>query len=339
MTLVFLTTTLAGEGGIPRSARLVSSAFASRTVELAPIEKAGPVGRLLAGARAWATLRGLTSKDATLFLWHIHLLPLLTFTGWRGPVVVYLHGIEAWRPLRRSIAALLPRVSAFLHNSDHTWRTFVQYNPAAGGVPHRRVWLGLDTPSIETRAPGAPPQGAIVARVEASEGYKGHRELIEAWPLVLEAVSSARLRVVGGGSGIEALRLLASKLDLNDHIVFEGLCSEERKADLVRESRALLMPSRGEGFGLAYLEAMRMARPCLVSDCDAGREVVDPPVAGLAVDPADREALASAVVRLLSDGEEWRRWSVNAKARYDLNFTEAAFLERLRGALTGLGAL
>jgi glycosyltransferase involved in cell wall biosynthesis len=50
--------------------------------------------------------------------------------------------------------------------------------------------------------------------------------------------------------------------------------TEEEKQDLLRRCRCFAMPSRNEGFGLVYLEAMRLGRPCLVSDCDAGREIV-----------------------------------------------------------------
>ena len=95
------------------------------------------------------------------------------------------------------------------------------------------------------------------------------------------------------------------------------------------------MPSRGEGFGLVYLEAMRVGRPCLVSTLDAGREVVNPPEAGLAVDPDNREELADAICRLLGDGPEWQQWSKQARQRYEQNFTAKHFQDRLMTALFG----
>jgi glycosyltransferase involved in cell wall biosynthesis len=96
------------------------------------------------------------------------------------------------------------------------------------------------------------------------------------------------------------------------------------------------MPSRGEGFGLVYLEAMRLGRPCLVSKEDAGHEVVNPPEAGLAVDPGDSEELTKAVVRLMSDGDEWREWSHRARLRYETHYTAEQFQMRLLRALDGL---
>jgi phosphatidylinositol alpha-1,6-mannosyltransferase len=95
----------------------------------------------------------------------------------------------------------------------------------------------------------------------------------------------------------------------------------------------MVLPSRGEGFGLVYAEAMRLGRPCLVSTLDAGQEVVAPPRFGLAVDPADREALAEAVSRLLTHGPAWQQWSHLARQRYAAEFTAPHFRRRLVEAL------
>jgi len=93
------------------------------------------------------------------------------------------------------------------------------------------------------------------------------------------------------------------------------------------------MPSQGDGFGLVYLEAMRMGRPCLVSNLDAGREVVNPPEGGLAVDPHAPNDIAEAMQSLLSQGAEWDRWSALARARYESRFTGDHFRQRLTSVL------
>jgi phosphatidylinositol alpha-1,6-mannosyltransferase len=114
---------------------------------------------------------------------------------------------------------------------------------------------------------------------------------------------------------------------------------DAEKERLLRRARCLALPSRGEGFGLVYLEAMRLGRPCLVSSLDAGREVVNPPEAGLAADPRRPAELAAAVARLLAASDpEWRAWSAQARARYERGFTAAHFQERLVEALTAAPA-
>jgi phosphatidylinositol alpha-1,6-mannosyltransferase len=245
-----------------------------------------------------------------------------------------LLGIEAWRrhdPLTR---LLLPRVNTFLSISDHTWSRFLEYYPHLASKDHRTVYLGLDVPADTLpREPVEPPAVFIISRLARGENYKGHRELIDAWPLLLQRIPNAQLWIAGDGDLRPELERMVAERGLEQHIQFFGRVSEEQKQDLLVRCRCFAMPSRGEGFGLVYLEAMRLGRPCLVSDCDAGREVVNPPEAGLAVDPGDRQALAVALDRLLTPGAEWDRWSLQARQRYEQRFTAQHFQERLIKAL------
>jgi phosphatidylinositol alpha-1,6-mannosyltransferase len=168
--------------------------------------------------------------------------------------------------------------------------------------------------------------------MEKGEDYKGHRELIEAWVDVRRHVPGAELWIVGdGGLRLELEAVAASRCP--DGVRFWGWVPEEDKERLLRSARCLAMPSRGEGFGLAYLEAMRVGTPCLVSTLDAGREVVAPPEAGLAVNPRSTGDLVEALCRLLSPSLQWDAWSEGARRRYESRFTARHFQERLLEAL------
>jgi phosphatidylinositol alpha-1,6-mannosyltransferase len=174
----------------------------------------------------------------------------------------------------------------------------------------------------------------MLGRLARSEDYKGHREMINAWPLVLERVPSAKLWIAGAGDLRPTLDENIQRLRLQEHIKFWGLVSEIEKEELLTRCRCLAMPSRGEGFGLVYIEAMRMGRPCLVSVLDAGREVVNPPEAGLMADVVKPEELADAVCRLLTPGRLWDDWSRAAQRRYESLFSAAHFQDRLMDALS-----
>jgi phosphatidylinositol alpha-1,6-mannosyltransferase len=146
---------------------------------------------------------------------------------------------------------------------------------------------------------------------------------------VLARIPDAQLWIAGDGDLRPDLEGAVAAAGVGHRVHFWGRVSDEAKQDLLRRCRCLALPSRGEGFGLVYLEAMRVGRPCLVSTCDAGREVVNPPEAGLAADPKDLDRLADAVVRLLSPGPEWDQWSQAARRRYEAPFTAADFQRRL----------
>jgi glycosyltransferase involved in cell wall biosynthesis len=315
-------------GGIEAVGRLAVTAFPGMTALYADANTAR--GKLATAARAAGSGAG---ADAVL-VWHVGLAKLLPLVGaGRARVFVFLHGIEVWRRLTRVERALLAGVRRILTNSDHTWRRFVEFNPEFASHPHSTVSLGLDLalpPASAHHEPAPPPAALIVGRMQRSEDYKGHRELIEAWPYVRERVPSAQLWIAGDGDLRTELERRAADL-APGAVRFYGRVSEQEKALLFRRCRCFAMPSRGEGFGLVYLEAMAAGKPCLVSRSDAGMEVVQPPVAGLAVDPAIVGQLADALTSLLTAGEE--AWSPQARDLYQSRFTAVHFQKRLTRAV------
>ena len=281
------------------------------------------------------TALGRKWAPRVILIWHIGLLKLIPF--FRLPdakVVLFLHGIEAWKKQDFLTRKLLRRVDLFLSNSDYTWKHFLTFYPELKGATQRTVHLGIEgAMRTEEARPVNMPAALMLGRLLRSENYKGHREVIDAWPRVMKNIPEAKLWIAGDGDLRPELERMVQSLGLGESVLFWGRISEEKKQELLLKCRCLAMPSRGEGFGLAYLEAMRVARPCLVSTLDAGRDVVHPPDAGLAVDPDDTEALASSLCELLSDGPEWMALSKRARASYENNFTARHFQQRLVEAI------
>lgn len=278
-----------------------------------------------------------------IVVWHIGLLRLLPFLRTNGScTVLFLHGVEAWRPQSPTVRKLLNRVDLFLTNSDFTWESFLKYQPHLRSALHLTVPLGFGEPMGEgmVAAPVDPPSVLMIGRMARSEAYKGHDAVIAAWSKVLNRFPGAKLRMIGPCEMREELSALAEKHGVRQAIEIAGTVSEADKMRYLAECRCMALPSRGEGFGLVYLEAMRMGRPCVVSTSDAGREVVCPgdgsDAGGLAVNPANTDELAAGLIRLMTPGEEWDRWSAASRTRYESRYTEAQFHERLITALAGL---
>ncbi len=292
------------------------------------------------GQALWRMLR-VRVRPRIILVWHMALLQLVPFL--RAPnarIVVFLHGIEAWRRQNVWTRRMLPRVNLFLANSRYTYERFLNTNPHLTKVAHCVVPLGADSPTGEIIAP-THASVLMVSRLERGEDYKGHRQMLGVWTRVraqmnLQQIPDAQLWIAGEGDLRADLEHLARAENVRDSVQFFGRVSDARKQELLRACRAFAMPSRGEGFGLVYVEAMRAGRPCLVSDADAGREVVNPPEAGLAVNPDDADALVRAVVRLLTPGDEWHNLARAAQKRYVENFTAAHFQQRFRKVLAGV---
>jgi phosphatidylinositol alpha-1,6-mannosyltransferase len=277
-----------------------------------------------------------------VLVWHMGMLKLLPFVRATGSrTVLFLHGVEAWRKASPLQAALLRRVDLFLTNSDFTWVKFVQCNPDFAGAPHRTVPLGLGEPT-GTRSiaePGDPPSALMIGRISRNDAYKGHDAVISAWKGVSARLPGARLNMIGPCELSAELAGMAATYGIAGAVRIAGVVTEEEKERSLSDCRCMALPSRGEGFGLAYLESMRMGRPCLASTFDAGHEVVCPEseseAAGLAVDPADTAGVTAALIRLMTPGPEWEQWSATGRRRYETNYTATHFRRRLAEALAG----
>jgi glycosyltransferase involved in cell wall biosynthesis len=144
-----------------------------------------------------------------------------------------------------------------------------------------------------------PADAQIVGVVARLEAEKGHRTLLEAWPLVLAEVPSARLLIIGEGSERDSLEAQVASLGIEDRVVFTG-----RREDVPAVTAALdvaVLPSYREAQGLSVLEAMALGRPVIASRVGGIPEMIEDGVSGLLVEPHDCDALAAGIVRLLTD--------------------------------------
>ncbi len=263
------------------------------------------------------------SINSTIFM-HLGLTKFLLFGQPAGSIKVFLHGIEAWKKIPCWHKYLLRRVDHFVSNSQFTWDRFLQFNPEFAHVRHDVVHLGIGEPTEYQDPDPNVPAALIIGRMSKGEDYKGHRELIAVWPEIRKAVSNAELWIAGTGDLKPELEKLANG---QESIRFLCKVTETEKQDLLRRCRCFAMPSRNEGFGLVYLEAMRLGRPCLVSDCDAGREVVPTPMAGITVNLNRTDVLIEAIIELLKSYGAKERY-LAARELYIAKYSSMSFLSR-----------
>jgi phosphatidylinositol alpha-1,6-mannosyltransferase len=169
----------------------------------------------------------------------------------------------------------------------------------------------------------------IVSRLATGERYKGHDQLIAVMPSLVEELADAQLVIAGDGDDRDRLQALARKTGAGQSILFSGFVSSGLLTELFCRCRVFAMPSRGEGFGLVYLEAMRFAKPCVASRVDGGSEVVADGVTGLLVNPMDLQDVREAVARLLTDEELAEGLGRAGRARLDEHYRFRDFQRRL----------
>jgi len=217
---------------------------------------------------------------------------------------VFVHGLELAALESRLRADVLRRSWRILANSEHTAREL------AGRLPEVREktvvvplcveparideWTERGRDSDVARRPAA----LIVGRMWSDQPGKGHDALIQAMPAVRERIPGAELWIVGQGDDEPRLRALAKNAGAEDAVVFHGRVSDAELSRLYRTASVFAMPSRQEGFGLVYIEAMWHGLACIGSTVDAAGQVISPDT-GRLVPYGDVAETSSALLEIL----------------------------------------
>jgi glycosyltransferase involved in cell wall biosynthesis len=150
--------------------------------------------------------------------------------------------------------------------------------------------------------------GAVVPR-------KGYDVLIAA--LAQLADRPWRLVIAGDRSRspgtVEALDADIARAGLAEKVALVGAVTDERLAELYASADLFVLPSRFEGYGMAYAEAIAYGVPVVGTTAGAIAEVV-PAGAGILVPPGDVNALAAALRRLLDEPAEREKLAAGARA-------------------------
>ena len=268
--------------------------------------------------------------------------------------VIVAHGWENWRNVRRGDLWSLRGADRVLTNSTYTLRRMEAYPPLRGRFRGTACPLGL-SPSFELHE--APPATSnermvleasdgtsrelgprvllLVGRMDPTEREKGHDQLLEAMPRLLSAYPDVQYVFAGPGDDRPRLAELAAKRGVAARVFFPGRVPAETLAALYRRAYAFVMPSRQEGFGLVYLEAMNAGLACLGCRADGAEDVIVHGETGVLVDDQnDIDALVTAIGGLLDDPERTHRMGRAGFERLHREFTAEQFRNRFLEAFS-----
>ena len=255
---------------------------------------------------------------------HINLLPL----AFGNPLLV-VHGIEAWSPRRRSLdvrgvisvsALTRDRLLAWSHYAGPTW-------VLPNAVHLEQYGIGAKRPDLVERYGLAGKRVLLtVGRLDARERSKGFDEVLEVLPSLPDDVAYL---IAGGGNDFPRLQQKARELGVSQRVAFTGLFDESDKRDLYNLADVYVMPSRGEGFGFVFLEAMACGVPAIASRLDGGREALLDGQLGLLVDPTNPAEIRAAILEALT-----RERAIPEGLDY---FSFEKFAERSRRILSAAG--
>jgi glycosyltransferase involved in cell wall biosynthesis len=177
---------------------------------------------------------------------------------------------------RQRIETAVRMADAFVVNSASTRDSLLPYLHGAGrDVPLLVAPLGVRSiGAAGTAAPADPPYFVYVGTIEPR---KNHLLLLHIWRHLVERMGDAtpRLVLVGqrGWENEMVVDILDRSVTLRGHVVEHNALPDTQVQALIAGSRAVLLPSFAEGYGLPLAEALALGVPVLCSDLPALREV------------------------------------------------------------------
>lgn len=301
-----------------------------------------------------AALRAAARQPALVVAAHPHLAPVVWAMKARCPrlrALVFTHGIEVWAPMSRLRRRALLRADLVLAPTADTARHLTSQQ----GIPEQKIrqlpW-GLDPQFAAQLGAGTNhqpnqhlpigfPAGRVVLTVgrwAASERYKGAEHLIATVARLLPALPDLYLVAVGDGDDRGRLERLATEMGVAQRVRFLTRLTQEELMACYARCDVFALPSRGEGFGFVFLEAMAHGKPVLGGAHGGIPEIIEDGVTGLLVPHGDVARLSGALEKLLTDEPLRRRMGHRARERVSQSFLFEQFAVRLEKIIAALCA-
>lgn len=292
-----------------------------------------PVSALINAARLGRAIRA-TRPDVVLSSYSITLHGLTAMAnafGWfDAPLVIRFGNPPTYQMADRNrtsvivLRRLVGQADMLIANSSGVAADIIQFLNVAPSMT-RVIPNPCDLKSVERLAQnsreGSPRvDSKTIVSVGRLAPQKNHALMIASFARIA-ASADARLVIAGDGALRSDLERLARELGVADRVVFVGWLSNP--FPLLKAAGAFCLSSEYEGFGYGLVEAMACGCPVIATDAPYGpNDILDGGTYGLLVPNGDEQALAAAMLRILSDAAlqaDLRQRGQERAAQYDVN--------------------
>lgn len=227
----------------------------------------------------------------------------------------------AWHAREAEVYRNARVIAAFSENTARSLRE--DY-----GVPPDRVRVVGAGANVFPESAPRRDDGKTLLFLGKDFARKGGPILLDAFERLRRVIPKARLLVAGP----------PMPPPLPERVFFLGEAALDEVAPLLSQTTALVLPTLREPFGLAFLDAMACAVPCVATRVEAVPEIVEDGVTGLLVPPGDPAALAAALESLLADPARAREMGRRGRERVAERFLWRHAAARLDEALADVGS-
>ena len=231
-----------------------------------------------------------------VFCGHLFMSPLALAIARlkRAKLIVQTHGVEAWPQPKPAQRKAVEAADLVLCVSRHTRAAVLSW---AAISPERVLVLPNTVRDEFSPGDGSKVRAALglerrrvlltVGGMNSEHRYKGQDRIIAAIPRLVAMGHDVHYMVVGEGDDQPRLEALAVKERVKHRVHFLGPAPSRELADLYRAADLYVMPSTGEGFGIAFLEAMASGTPAMGLNIAGAKDVLADGELGLCVAEPD----------------------------------------------------
>jgi glycosyltransferase involved in cell wall biosynthesis len=252
-----------------------------------------------------------------VILSHVNLSPLgLIIKLIRPKCQVWLvaHGIEVWRPLSLLRKIFLKRCCTKIICVSNFTRTQMIY--WHGSDPDKCVVLNNSIdPFIKLPEHFTKPEYLLnrygltlanqtiftLARLSSSEQYKGYEQVIKAVSMLKVKFPGIKYILSGQYDPLEEVRIkdLINKCQVGDQVILTGFLNETELADHFLLADLFVLPSKNEGFGIVFIEALACGLPVICGNADGSTDAIRNGELGTAIDVNDLYELEKTIAGYL----------------------------------------
>ncbi len=263
-----------------------------------------------------AVKKGCTAK--VVLLSHINLLTIGYVIKLFCPgikLILIAHGIEVWEPLKGYKKYMLRKCDKIICVSEFTRQKMEDlFNlPVENLVvlnncidPYLLPGQNENKDEKLLSKLGFTKNDLVLmtlTRLSSKELYKGYDHVLESIYELKKKYPSIKYLIVGKYDDREKQRIdaIVERLSLQQQVVFTGFISDEELSRHYHAADLYVMPSKKEGFGIVFIEAMLYGLPVIAGNKDGSTDALLQGRLGLLVDPDDKAAITASIEKVMLD--------------------------------------
>jgi len=260
-----------------------------------------------------------SGKPDIVILSHINLATVGLLVKLLNPgckVWLITHGIEVWRPLSFFKRAILKRCDKVICVSNFTREQIMKRHatdPDRCTVLNNAVDPFMKLPKTFTKPAHLLKRYGMtnvnqvlftLTRLASTEQYKGHDQVIKALSSLKYQFPDIKYILSGKYDRNEEVRIqkLISDYDVEQHVILTGFIAERELSDHFSLADIFVLPSKKEGFGIVFIEALACGLPVICGNVDGSTDAICHGKLGKAVNPDDLTELENALTDYLKTG-------------------------------------